>query len=295
MESREELLRRLFRSEGRREILRIIAREGVVTTSEIVRRTGLRRQTVVDYLKEFEDLGLIKVKKDQKPWIVLASEELKLLPLEKRLEEKKIKFKYFWSDFPACLYKNKRLDLVFVWGSGRVEKAEALDAVGIPEVTVKIFSHALSSNIPRENINIISGTDVEVLENKKLLSLNLFVIGSGIVNLLTAKIMEELQPPIRFEPPMGRDIYSAITDKFYSAGEEPDKYAGILALLPNPWNADHVIILVGGIFKQGTMAALKALIKHLDKSLLLQPHPVAGIPIRIVRANEHGDLEGFFE
>ncbi|RLE63814.1 MAG: hypothetical protein DRJ38_06640 [Thermoprotei archaeon] len=295
MESKEELLRRLFRSEGRREILRIIAREGILTTSEIVRRTGLRRQTVVEYLKEFEDLGLIKVKKDQKPWIVLASEELKLLPLEGKIEERKIEFKYSWSDFPTCLYRDGRLDLVFVWGSGRVEKAEALDAVGIPEVVVKIFSHALSSNIPRENISIVSSTDVEVLENKKLLSLNLFVIGSGIVNLLTAKIMEELQPPIRFEPPMGRDIYSTITEKFYSAGDEPDKYAGILALLPNPWNPGRVVILVGGIFKQGTMAALKALIRHLDEPPFLQPHPIAGIPIRVVRADEHGDLEGFFE
>ncbi len=295
MEGKEELLRRLFRSEGRREVLRTIARENIVTTSEIVRRTGLRRQTVVEYLKEFENLGLIKVKKDQKPWIVLASEELKLLPIEKRVEEKRIKFRYSWSDFPACLCRGNRLDLVFVWGSGRVEKAEALDAVGIPEVTVKIFSHALSYEVPRENVNIVSGTDIEVLENKKLLSFNLFVIGSGIVNLLTAKIMEELQPPIRFEPPLGRDIYSAITEKFYSAGEEPDKYAGILALLPNPWNPERVAVLVGGIFKQGTMAALKALIKHLDEPVFLKPHPIAGIPIRVVRSNEHGDFAGFFE
>jgi len=294
-ENKEELLRRIFRSEGRRNLLRTIAREKIITTSELVRRTGLKRQTVVDYLKEFEDLKIVRIRKNQKPWIVIASKELRLLPFEAKPEEKVIKYKFSWKDFPNLLFREKKLELVFVWGSGRIEKAEAYDAIGIPEVVAKILSKAFSKGVPRQNVKIISNTDVEVATNKKLLGSNLFVIGSGIVNLLTAKIMEETRPPIRFEPPMGREIYSAITEKFYSAGEDPDKYAGILALLPNPWNLSNVIILAGGIFRQGTMAALKALMRHLDEPVFLQPHPIAGIPIRIVRADEDGNFAGFFE
>ncbi len=291
-----EVLKLLLRSEGRRRLLMEIAREKVITTSELVRRTGLRRQTVNEYVKEFEEAGLVAVKKTQKPWIVIASEDLEYLLLSlpvataKRVE---LVYPCGWKGFPECLFKHGRLEVAFIWGARGLSVAKAHDAVGVPELVTSLVFKALDSGVPREGISVVSALDVEAAARREVLEKDLIVIGSGLVNLLTAKIIELLRPPIRFEPPMSRELLSDLTETLYSASDEVRRNAALLALLPNPWARDRVAVIVAGVFKHGTRAAIKALEKHV-RTGFIEDH-AAGVPLRVVKATPEGDFEGFFE
>ncbi len=292
-----DILKTLLRSEGRRRLITEIAKERIISTSELVKRTGLRRQSVIEYIKEFEKVGLIAVKKDQKPWIVISSDELEYLLLQLPIAPKHGYIKEYpcnWSEFPECLFKNRKLNLIFVWGARSLTIAKAHDAVGIPELVTKLVLKALRAGLTDKDIRIISLTDIEAAEDPTILKSNMFVIGSGVANLLTAKIFEMLRPPIRFEPPMGREIVSDITGTIYSAGDEVFRNAGIVGLLPNPWNKGKVIILAAGIFRHGTRGAIKAILYHLT-SKVIRNHTLANIPIRVIRASLKGDFEGFLE
>ena len=292
-----DILKILLRSEGRRRLLTEIAKERVITTSELVKRTGLRRQSVVEYIKEFERAGLVAVKKNQKPWVIVSSEDLEYMlfqlptsPRHKLIEE----YPCDWLSFPGCLFKEGKLDLVFVWGARSLTIAKAHDAVGIPEIVARLVFMALKEGFNEREIRIMSYTDIEAAENISVLRNNLFVIGSGVANLLTAKVFELLRPPIRFEPPMGREIISDLTNTVYSAGDEISRSAGIVALLPNPWNKDKVVILAAGIFRYGTRGAIKAIYHHLT-SKIIKNHVIDNVPIRVIRASLNGEFEGFLE
>ncbi len=292
-----EIIKFLLRSEGRRRLLREIAREKVITTSELAARTGLTRQAVTRYVKEFEDAGLITIKKGQKPWIIIAGEDLEyyLYGLPTLEEQRKVlRYPCSWSGFPECIIRNE-LSLTIIWGSQSITFAKAHDAVGIPELVVSLIRYARDRGIRWENIDIRSAIDSVAVSDPSLLNSHLLLLGSGVVNMLTAKIMEIFTPPIRFEPPLGREILSDITGTFYSAGHPVHRNAGLLALLPNPWSKERVAIVAAGIFRQGTTAAVKALIQHLRRIHLIENHPSAGIPIRVVRADERGEFIGFLE
>lgn len=291
-----EMLKILLRSEGRRRLLTEIAKEKVITSSELVRRTGLRRQTVNEYIKEFEEAGLIAVKKTQRPWIIIASDELEyLISTLPVASTKKVKLEYpcGWPDFPRCLFRDRRLELTFIWGARGLTAAKAHDAVGVPEFVKEMVLLSLHNGVSEHDLQIRSSLDVEAALDEKLLRTNLVLIGAGIVNLLTAKVIEVLNPPIRFEPPMGREIVSELTDTIYTAGDEVKRNAALIALLPNPWAEDKIILLMGGIFKHGTRAAIKAINRHL-KTPFIENHE-AGVPLRVLKATPEGDFDRFFE
>jgi len=300
----QELIK-LLRSHGRRTLLRNIIELGITTASELVRRTGLRRQTVYEYLSEFEKAGLVEVRRDQRPWIVIFPEDLKenrvirSLILEREVEKRKVKYTCTWEYFPECLIRNNQFKIVFVWGTGTLIKAKAHDALGIPEVVKELIFYAYNKGIDENRITVQSSTDEDIIDTK-LLQENLFIIGSGIVNIITTEIMKIYDLPIRFEPPMGREIYSAITQRVYSAGDPLTNNAAIIALLPNPWNPNTTITLAAGIFRFGTMAAVDAIYKHIltqrkKANNKITPHPLAKIPIRIVKASPKGKITGYYE
>ncbi len=291
-----DILKVLLRSEGRRRLLMEIAKERVITTSELVRRTGLRRQTVNEYVKEFEEAGLIAVKKTQKPWVVIAGEDLEYLLLELPVATaKKVELKYpcGWRDFPRCLVAGGKLSISFIWGARGLTVAKAHDAIGVPELVSSLIFYALDNGVKRENVDIVSALDYEAVMTREIMERDLFLIGSGLVNLLTARLIELLKPPIRFEPPVGRELLSELTGTLYSAGDQVRRNAALLALLPNPWAPDRVVVVAAGIFKHGTRAALKALTKHVN-SAFIENHQ-ADVPLRVVKASPEGEFEGFFE
>ncbi len=285
-----------MRSEGRRRLLMEIAREKVITTSELVRRTGLRRQTVNEYIKEFEEAGLVAVKKRQKPWIVIASEDLEYLLMELPVATAKtLKLEYpcSWQEFPDHLFTNGELRISFIWGARGLTVAKAHDAIGMPELITSLLFRALDAGVKREKVSVVSALDIEAAACPDILERDIFLIGSGLVNLLTARLLEMLKPPIRFEPPVGREILSELTDTLYSAGDEVRRNAALLALLPNPWSPGRIVVLAAGIFRHGTRAAIKALEKHIREGFI-KDH-AAGVPIRVVRATSEGEFDGFFE
>ena len=291
-----DILKVLLRSEGRRRLLMEIARERVITTSELVRRTGLRRQTVNEYVKEFEEAGLVAIKKGQKPWIVIASEDLEYFLLGLPVATAKIhrlEYPCSWKDFPDCMLKRGELSVAFIWGARGLTVAKAHDAVGVPELLTSIIFRALDHGVSRDKVSVVSALDYEAVASVDVLERDIFLIGSGLVNLLTARLLELLRPPIRFEPPVGRELLSELTGTLYSAGDEVKRNAALLALLPNPWAPGRIAIVAAGIFRHGTRAALKALERHV-RNRFIEDH-AKGVPLRVIRATPEGEFDGFFE
>ncbi len=292
----KEIAEILVRSESRKNVLREIVKERVISTTELATRTGLTRQAVLKFLKELEDAGVINIKKNQKPWIVIATplaEEILIeIPVPAKVPRK---FLCSWDKFPKCLINDDTLSLTVVWGSRGYTVAKIHDAIGVPELVLSLSKWFIERGGSIDKVNIVSAIDNVLLKNPKILEDNLLLVGSGIVNIVTGKIMEIFLPPIRFEPPGGREIYSSVTDTFYSASHPVYSRAGLLGLFSNPWNPERIAIIVAGIFKIGTVAGLRLLNMHVAGKVHIENHPGAGIPIRVVKSTSEGEFDGFFE
>ncbi|RLE60710.1 MAG: hypothetical protein DRJ35_02530 [Thermoprotei archaeon] len=286
----------LLRSENRRNILREIVKEKVISTSELAARTGLTRQAILKFLKELEEAGLVNIKKNQKPWIVvstpLAEEVLFEIPMPRRVPKK---YPCRWLEFPQCLVRDDKLKLTIIWGSRGYTVAKIHDAIGVPELVLSLTKWFLSNGGDIKNIEIVSAIDNVLLRKPEILEENILLIGSGVVNIVSGKLMEALFPPIRFEPPSGREIYSTYTNTFYSASHPVYSKAGLIGLFPNPWNPEKVAVVVAGIFKTGTVAGIRLLRKHVENTIRITDHPQGNIPVRILRSTSEGEDDGFFE
>ncbi len=290
-------LKLILRTPGKRKILLEILRNKVVSSSELVLKTGLTRQTVNRYLKELESAGIVKIRRDTKPWMIILNEEAikslevsRLLPLEGLpIIKQKLEFKYSWRDFPSCLIQSKTLKLNVVWGSKEISEASTCDAIFVPEIIRELIAYAVEKGLNIDSIKINSYLDIWALEDIKILEENMLVIGSGIVNKLTVEIQKIYDLPICFKPLGGRDLYSSITDTLYESGTEVGMNAGLIGLLPNPWNNSKVIILVAGVHAPGTQAGLLAILDHIramrkNQTPIIDNHPKANIPLRVIKA-----------
>ncbi|RLE64766.1 MAG: hypothetical protein DRN53_00585 [Thermoprotei archaeon] len=309
----EVRIRWLLRSPGRRATLTEIVKERVITTSELVKRTKLKRQTIIQYLREFEEVGLIELRKEQKPWIAVISNDIIEHPMIMSILStervptirKKLVFTHSWDDFPECLIeKRKIMSISFIWGSKELVEANIRDALLVPEIVRELLLFSLEKGLKPDNLIVRSLLDIQALRERNVLLDNLLVIGSGLVNKLTVELQRIYDLPIGFKPIGGRDLYSSITKTAYLSGDEIGKDSGVLALLPNPWQKGKVVILVAGVHASGTQAGLMAILSHLRakrgfKTSPITDHPIANIPIRVVRAKrstrswDYGRIEGF--
>lgn len=288
----------LLRSPGRKNTLIEIMKEGIITTSELVKRTRLKRQTVLQYLQEFEEVGLIELRREQKPWIAIVNREiighpiiLQILTYERPLlTRRKLEFPYTWNEFPECLIEKGRImSISFIWGSKEIAEANIRDALLIPEIVRELFLFSIDRGLKPDNFKVKSLLDVQALRDYRALTDNLMIIGSGLVNKLTVELQRIYDLPIGFKPIGGRDLYSSITKTAYLSGDEVGKDSGVIALLPNPWQEGKVVVLVAGVHASGTQAGLMAILSHIKakrgiETELISNHPTAGIPIRVVRA-----------
>lgn len=298
--SAEEKLREnaemLLRSEKRRKILREIVNEKVISTSELAARAGLTRQAILKFIKELEETGLVKIKKNQKPWIIistpLAEELFAEIPVPHEFPKE---YPCRWQEFPRCLVKDNKLKLTIIWGSRGYTVAKIHDAIGVPELVLSLTRWFLTNGGDIKDVRVVSATDNILWRKPELLEENILIIGSGIVNMVCGKLMEAFSPPIRFEPPFGREIYSTYTNTFYSASHPVYSKAGLIGLFPNPWGPRKTAIVVAGIFRTGTVAGIGLLRMHIDGDTKIMDHPQGGIPVRIIKSTDEGEYDGFFE
>jgi len=120
--------------------------------------------------------------------------------------------------------------------------------------------------------------DVEMRAENKMKE-NIITIGGPGVNLVTAEFNEYL--PVRLlgeargEAPkaiFGKELYSEKSKKKYK-----EETIGYVIKQENPFNKNKHIIVIAGIGRRGTKAAILAVTRHYDKILKGAPSDVARI------------------
>jgi len=177
--------------------------------------------------------------------------------------------------FPDVLAETKDDDgnirIAFVYGTGRHEGGEhaayATDALLIPEVIMLLIRWAMKKNL---NLLMSSFLDIDLWESKTMSQYNLFLLGSGKVNILTAKVLETFKKKlkVRFKYPTVGDICSDCSSRLWGHDKKSGRDAGLLTLMNNPWAATmerkKMIVLAAGCDPIGTIAAMKLLINFLN-------------------------------
>jgi hypothetical protein len=98
--------------------------------------------------------------------------------------------------------------------------------------------------------------DIEIDESD--LKDNLILLGNIKTNSIIDKINEKL--PIKFDTEGREFLVSTITERKYS-----DPRIGLIAKIPNPFNGDKQILVIGGVARRGMRAASSAITKHISK------------------------------
>lgn len=202
-------------------------------------------------------------------------------------------------NFPEVLSETQDEDgnirIAFVFGTGRHEGGEhpayATDALLIPEVIMLLIRWAIGENL---NLLMRSFLDIDLWESQTMSQYNLFLLGSGRVNILTAGVLrgfrEELK--VRFKYPTVGDICSDCSSRLWGHDDKQGRDAGLLTLMSNPWATKmmkrKMIVLAAGCNPIGTIAALKLLVEFLQNREKRQNNSKAQtiIPAKIVEG-EH--------
>ena len=186
----------------------------------------------------------------------------------------KIKYEYTLENFPDPFLTPRCFDLSFVLGSSKEKTsiennriggwgaAEMDNSTRLVDLATFFGNLAGQYNIKFEN-QMIGFLDSEIPNNIRNNS-NLILIGGGDVNELTAVLQTIYSDniPIHFDSPQSANaIISRITSEVYVARGR-GKNVGIIELLPNPFNPNKVVMLLGGNFVTGTQASLLALMKY---------------------------------
>jgi len=181
----------------------------------------------------------------------------------------------------------------------------------------------LSTVRVRDDRNDLSAQDVgadalclvDLSVSRESLEKNLILVGAGDTNLWFAVATVAYRQRFGFSIPIrysGDDslyftcdqIYSELSGQFYPRLEESGyMHCGYLAMVPNPWAPDKVMVLASGTRATGTQAALLALIRGTDNaradataerwhSLSANNRYHAGVPAKIVRATKAEVIAG---
>jgi len=305
MEDQKEIRNYLSDSTRRMVLSQIISFSKAVSASELLDKLPIsNRSTIYNILDRLTELKLVKrqeVKFGGSDRVfyspnhdIISSDFFKQLLQEFGDLEKppilNLEYKYTWKDFPDCLIMGDTLHLSIVFGSWMTEAASTIDALYVPEISQMLTYWANKNRkIPIDKILIDSVLDYQAIHKKNE---NMLVIGSGAVNRITSEIMDlyDENLPIKFLTPSSKNIHSSLSDVTYSEETPVGLLAGIVALLPNPWDKSKVVILCAGSKNVGTQASLKAILDNI-KSLVEMREPIIEnhnkfqeIPIRIIRA-----------
>jgi len=233
--------------------------------------------------------------KGERSWDKMAILPFKSRKKGKVKPEIILKFDRTFKDYPKILFTKKGIDLAVYIGSGAREKesvprlkfdpaniADAQHLIGLgaflgfewhksggrnleelPDTLLDLnieFKRPLQKTITPKFIVERKITTRNLIG--KNVNCNLLLIGSGNVNPMTALVLKtyEGQLPINFDESISKaEIYSNITDTHYRRETSEGRVAGLLLMVPNPWNKQKVAIVAAGTTRWGTEAAIRAL------------------------------------
>ncbi len=271
-------------------ILKLLWQEELYPT-QVAKRLRLDPQKVYYYIRKLEKSGLIKVTSKQEIKGALAKyyrttapafgmelplgetnitkevPDLGNLLISEAIESpEKKKLKNIFAPFN----ENNNFNGLIVVGSPDPHgpfKARARD--GHYAIYLSILLGNLISLKPSKNSDKIDEwvkLDVEVRAENRL-DENLIVIGGPGVNLITAELNKHL--PIYLlgeaygEAPkaiFGSELYSDHTDRSYK-----EETIGYIIKQPNPFNKKRTVIVLAGLGRRGTKAAVLALTRFYDE------------------------------
>lgn len=216
------------------------------------------------------------------------------------------KMKYTLSDFPKpFISENGELDLIFVYGITaldywdykkymaerevppeiRAAYQRLSDLDYLPSLAMKFGYESLRSGGKRPGTIPTARQDF-LLTNEEKERHNLILIGGGYCNTVTRKVLESYRNmPITFDKPDSN--YAIILKKDHEieiynrldVGEN----MGLISILPSPFNAQKVVLILAGLRTTGTQAALLALCKAFEEKLY---STTKSIPQLLVKATE---------
>jgi predicted MPP superfamily phosphohydrolase len=180
------------------------------------------------------------------------------------------------------------INLAIVVGSGRYKEADHVsygtDCIGLPEVT------SLLANTNKPKTNITSCLDIDIFNTKDIEDKNLLLLGSGKVNYVTMKLLDQFGSILEFQfnHPHYTTLKSNSSGKTYLDGDQDDWGLGILCLMHNPWAAkmqkQRVIVLIAGFHPLGSLAANCLLREYITSVSARENNTFEdSIPMKIVR------------
>jgi len=215
------------------------------------------------------------------------------------------------TDFPKPFISDVGLDVVFVYGTSPLDYDDykkyiqqrgeslklrtAFQRIGDFDLLLALaakfgFESARSSYKIKENVcygrQDFTLTDAEKREH------NLLLVGSGYSNKFTKEVLEYYQNlPIRFETPSSHQAIIFVREQGVEVYDRTltGKDVGMIALLPNPFNPEKVVLIAGGLRTTGTQAALLTLCEAFEKRIY---SITENVPEILVRARKITNILG---
>lgn len=206
-----------------------------------------------------------------------------------------------FAEFPEVLNdtttdESGRTKLAFVFGAGRHELAAHVgyitDAVMLPELTTLFSHYKWGEKVP--DLYMQSFLDIDLWEDNAMGEYNLFLIGSGKVNLLTKKLMETYGEKLKVRfmyPAAGEIVTDCQARRCIYDYDQTGRDVGMITLMNNPWAAEsgknRVVLLTAGCGPVGTIAAMNLICEFISNRELRRNNKYdTVVPARLVEA-EH--------
>jgi len=219
--------------------------------------------------------------------------------------------KYSLSDFPKPFISKEGLDVVFVYGTSpldyddykkyveqkgeRVELRTAFQRIGDFDLLLTLsskFGFEIARSGEKINKFVCYGRQDFALTEVEKKEHNLILVGSGYCNKIVKEVLEYYPNlPIKFETPASHQAIVYAKDS--SNIEVYDrtltgKDVGIVALLPNPFNPDKVVLIAAGLRTTGTQAALLLLCHAFERRIYSITENVPEILVKAAKIENVG-------
>jgi len=200
--------------------------------------------------------------------------------------------------FPDVLTETKdddgKINIAFIFGPGR-----SLISDHVSYGTDALFIHEIAALLKdwNPNIHFNSYLDIDIYNAEDLKNKNLFLIGSGKVNFVTMKMLEQFGENLKVKflhPGIGPIFSSCGRNKIYRVEyEDTGRDAGILSLTRNPWAANvgkqRIIVLIAGAHPIGSIAVMYLLIEYIKNPEIRENNRLdQNVPAKIVRGKPIG-------
>jgi len=251
---------------------------------------------LIDHVKIGNEWGL-KLETFQNKEVVILVKNISFI--EFYSEEPRVELRHFYgipptryslSDFPEPFISKEGLDVVFVYGTSpldyddykkyveqkgeRVELRTAFQRMGDFDLLLTLsskFGFEIARSGEKIKKFVCYGRQDFTLTETEKKEHNLILVGSGYCNKIVKEILEYYPNlPIKFETPASHQ--AIIYAKDSSNIEVYDRTltgrdVGIVALLPNPFNPNKVILIAAGLRTTGTQAALLLLCHAFERRI----------------------------